>query len=331
MLKDLIKEKYEFIDGDEPIGFGGFSQIFRIRDKKLKNEYILKKLIKKDPKNLIKNGTNKTAFENEVKSLINVKGKNILNIIDYYENDNDNFYYIVLEKMDGDLENLLQVKYPKGMSSKLIRKIFSQINSGLKLILMNGKCHRDLKPSNILYSYINDEKTDFIIKIGDFGLITDLNETGSNVGSKLFKAPEVENGKYSNKSDLYSIGIILYYLKTGEYIFEGKKDIEILINKENNKIKKDTDDEILNNLIKNLVVKDPHERMEWDDYFNDPFFKVNDENKDTKKKYEFQLNKYEFIYDEPSYFLGFGEVYRVRDKKSKNRIYFKSNEKKRWK
>ena len=107
MLKNIIKEKYEFIDGDDPIGFGGFGQIFRIRDKKVKTEYILKKLIKKDPKNLIKNGTDKATFENEVNSLKNVKGKNILNIIDYYSDDNDKYYYIVLEKMDGDLENLL--------------------------------------------------------------------------------------------------------------------------------------------------------------------------------------------------------------------------------
>ena len=163
---------------------------------------------------------------------------------------------------------------------------------------MKGKCHRDLKPSNILISYINDEKTDFIIKLGDFGLITDLDQTeyASNVGSKLFKAPEVEIDKYSNKCDLYSIGIILYLLKTGEYIFDGKREIEILINKENNKIKKDIiDDKLLNKLIKKLVVNDPHKRMEWNDYFNDPFFKVNDENieynDECKIKYLIYIDK----------------------------------------
>ena len=180
--------------------------------------------------------------------------------------------------MDGDLENLLQEKYPKGMSSKLIRKIFSQINSGLKLILMNGKCHRDLKLSNILYSYINDEQTDFIIKIGDFGLITDLisSQTASNAGTELYKAPEVEDGKYSNKCDLYSIGIILYHLNTGEYIFEGKTLLEKLINKKNGKIKKEINEPKLNDLIKKLVVNDPHQRIEWKDYFNHPFFKEKD-------------------------------------------------------
>ena len=76
---------------------------------------------------------------------------------------------------------------------------------------------------------------------------------------------------------MYSIGIILYLLKTGECIFEGKKKGDILANKNSNKIKKETDDKLLNNLIKKLVVIDPHERMEWNDYFNAPFFRENEE------------------------------------------------------
>ena len=157
-------------------------------------------------------------------------------------------------------------------------------------MINNNTTHRDLKPSNILFSYTNDKKTDFIVKIGDFGLSTDLKstKTASNTGTELFKAPEVGNEKYSNKCDLYSIGIILYMLKTGEYIFDGKNNMDTLINKNANKMKKDTDDEKLNRLIKKLVVIDPHERMKWEDYFEDPFFKVNDE--DVKESEECKIN-----------------------------------------
>ena len=181
--------------------------------------------------------------------------------------------------MDGNLYKMLK-DYENKMSSKLIRKIFSQINSGLKIMKENGKTHRDLKPENILFSYVNDKKTDFIIKICDFGLSKDLDLTKSdlsNVGTDKFKAPEIEERKYSNKCDLYSIGIILYMLKTGEYIFDGKTNFDIQMNIKFDKIKKETDDSKLNNLIKKLVVYDPHKRMEWDDYFKDPFFNVNDE------------------------------------------------------
>ena len=239
--------------------------------------------------------------------MIDVKGTNLVNIVDYYDKIDNEFYYIILEKMDNDLTEML-FDYKNGMSSKLIRKIFAQINSGLKIMISKGKIHRDLKPENILFSYINDKKTDFLFIIADFGLSTDLDEKtiiASNAGSDLYKAPEIEEEKYSNKCDLYSIGIILYLLKTGEYIFEGKKKFDILKNKVNNKIKKDTNDPLLNKLIKRLVVNDHHKRMEWEEYFNDPFFRVNDDDikineeckinllqkdKKLKLKYEFNIN-----------------------------------------
>ena len=139
-----------------------------------------------------------------------------------------------------------------------------------------GMCHRDLKPSNILYSYTNKEKTDFIIKICDFGLTTGLENTTkidkTNAGTPIFKAPEVETREYNNKCDLYSIGIILYMLKTREYIFEGKNLREKLNNQFQNKFKKETDDKLLNDLIKKLVVYERKDRLNWDDYFNHPFF-----------------------------------------------------------
>ena len=286
MNKTTFTDKYEYIE-EEAVANGGYGQIYRIRDKKVKTEYVLKKLRKEDLENNIP-GTDQQSFENELNFLINVKGTNIINIIDYYLTDK--YYYLILEKMEGDLSMMLK-KNKNGMSSKLIRKFFSQINSGLKVMIKEGKTHRDLKPSNILYSYVNDKKDDFILKLGDFGLATDLVETqtASNAGTDLFKAPEIEEGRYSNECDLYSIGIILYMLKTGEYIFEGKTRFEILKNKNENKFNKDTDDEKLNCLIKKLVVVDPHKRLKWDEYFEDPFFKVNDddinENEDCKRKY----------------------------------------------
>ena len=280
MMNPTFKDKYEYIEND-PIYSGGFGQIYRIRDKKVKTEFVLKKLRKEDPNNqFLKGTTDETSFNNELNFLINVKGTNIINIIDYYSDEDEKYYYLVLEKMDGNLNKMLKDNENK-MSSKLIRKIFSQINSGLKIMNNNGKTHRDLKPENILFSYVNDKKTDFIIKICDFGLSKDLDLTKSdlsNVGTDKFKAPEIEEGKYSNKCDLYSIGIILYMLKTGEYIFDGKTRFDILKNKKYDKIKKETDDSKLNNLIKKLVVNDPHKRMEWNDYFNHPFFNVNDDN-----------------------------------------------------
>ena len=278
--------KYEFINNN-PIASGGYGQIYKIRDKKVKTEFILKKLTKSNPNNpkiLINdkyvNGTEKEEFENEKNFLISVKGTNILNIIDYYDDDKNGCYYFVFEKMEGDLQDLLNTKYIHGMPSNMIKKIFGQINSGLEVMVKKGKCHRDLKPSNILYSYIDNKKKDFIIKIGDFGLATDLASTkkyATDCGSCIFKAPEVGTKKFNNKCDLYSIGIILYMLKTGEYIFEGNDIREIIRNQDNNNLKKDTDDKILNDLIRRLVVADPDKRISWNEYFNHQFFKDDDD------------------------------------------------------
>ena len=219
-MKATFDEKYEYIE-NEPIGGGAYGLVYRIRDRVLKTEYVLKKLRKKDPNDPNSKGTDQQTFENEINFLIDVKGTNIINIIDYYAEKNDKYYYIILEKMEGDLTKMIN-KFKNGMSSKLIRKIFLQLNTALKEMIKNGKTHRDLKPSNILFSYTNDKQSDFIIKIGDFGLAADLvsTKTLSNAGTELFKAPEVGKGRFSNKCDLYSLGIILYMLKTGEYILK---------------------------------------------------------------------------------------------------------------
>jgi len=278
--KSSFDDKYEYI-GKDPICQLKLGFLYRVKDKKFGNEYILKKLKKFDPKNPGIEIEAKESFDTELYFLKNVKGNNIINIIDFYENEKD-YYYIVLEKMDGDLAQMLTENYKNGMPSNLIRKIFKQLNSGLKIMRAKGICHRDLKPNNILFSYTNEKKNDFIIKLADFDLSTELSsisQTKSIAGTELFKAPEIKKEKYSNKCDLYSLGIILYMLKTGEYIFEGEDLFEILTNKNNNKIKKDTDDEKLNKLIKKLVVINPKERIEWKDYFDDPFFKENDNEK----------------------------------------------------
>ena len=261
-----FNEKYDYID-NKPRKKGGFGEIYDIIDKKVKTEYILKK-IKKEK-----------FFESELKTLLEVKGTNIVNIVDWYYIQNEKCYYLVLEKMDGDLTMMLN-EYKNGMPSKLIRKIFLQINSGLKIMKKNGKAHRDLNPKNILFSYTNDKKTDFIVKIGDFGLSKDLTsitkETSSKGGTPFYFAPEIFDGKYSNKCDLYSIGVLLYVFKTGDKNFINF--IDNIGDLRNNTIKnKKFDDEKLNNLIKNLVVSDPTNRMNWENYFEDPFFKDNDE------------------------------------------------------
>ena len=125
METTVFNEKYDYID-NKPKNKGGFGEIYSIKDKKIQTEYILKK-IKREK-----------SFESELKTLLEVKGTNIVNIIDWYYIQNEKCYYLVLEKMDGDLSMMLN-EYKNGMPSKLIRKIFLQINSGLKIMKKKRK------------------------------------------------------------------------------------------------------------------------------------------------------------------------------------------------
>ena len=262
-IPNYIKEKYELIDAN-PIGAGGFGAVFRIRDKRVFNEYVLKMISKQK--------TEKKYFDKEKNFLLKVKGTNIVKLIDYYEDDKSDYYYFVFEKMEGDLQQLLDTKYKNGMPLEMIKKIFSQLNSALKLMKNFKLSHRDLKPANILYSYIGEN--DFIIKLADFGISTDLKtttQTASKIGTPVYMAPEIEKGKYNDKCDLYSLGIILYQLKTGKNIF-GNTPEEFYINRKNNNLKK-TGDKLLDDLIKNIVVYEPIDRISWNEYFNHPFFK----------------------------------------------------------
>ena len=120
MKEVTFDKKYEYIE-NEPIGGDAYKFIYRIRDRVLKTEYILKKLRKKDPNDPNSKGIDQQTFENEINFLINVKGTNIINIIDYYMDKNDKYYYIILEKMDGDLDEMIN-KFKNGMPSKLVRK-----------------------------------------------------------------------------------------------------------------------------------------------------------------------------------------------------------------
>ena len=109
-----LPEKYQFID-NEPIIRGAYGAIYLIRDRRVRTEFILKRIRKEF--------SSKEIYENEIDFLFNLKGPNIINIFDYFIDDK--YYNLILEKMDGDLEQLLQTKYKKGMPSKIYSPVLS--------------------------------------------------------------------------------------------------------------------------------------------------------------------------------------------------------------
>ena len=221
-----------------------------------------------------------------------------------YFHDEDNFV-IIMELCDTDLSKILTnriIKNGKGFNSEEILEILKQLNKAFKVMKENKIIHRDLKLENILVKYIDKENKKYIIKLSDYGCskrISSLtkNYFKTNVGTLSYMAPEILKGEeYNYKCDLWSIGIIIYKLYFGKFPYSGLTEEALKSQIENlgNKILKKTDNEDLDDLIMKLLEKDPIKRLNWDSYFNHPFFGKNKIN----LIYECEKDGYEYIFGE---------------------------------
>ena len=197
-----------------------------------------------------------------------------------------NDFYIITGYYDDNLLNYFSKYFKRNninMPQNLINKIFKQINLALKELLNNNIIHRDIEPNNILIKYLNEEKTNFNSFLSGYDLSENLNEDGlSNklCGQIQFAAPEIAQGKYySNKCDLYSIGVTIYFLYFGEFPYEVSLINNMISMKKSSKFDLNMNKENLeeNSEIKDLLNKllklEPKERITWKEYFEHPFFK----------------------------------------------------------
>ena len=285
-MEIIFNNKYK---GKDIIGKGGFGIIYKVLEIETKKFYALK-LITIVENNEIKKF--KEEYEKEIEVMKTMKNKYIIELKDYFLDKKNKGYCIVMELCDGNLRQILNKYKSKGLPINIINKIFIQLNEALNVMINNKYYHRDLKPENILIKYTDKNKTNFDIKLTDFGLssneINSIVKSHSNVGSEKYKAPEVDDFEYNNKIDLWSLGIILYELYTNKYIFDSSNPKERKINREKG-IVKETDNEMINKLIRKLIQVDISKRISWEEYFNDDFFKIKEE-KEKNKKSESELN-----------------------------------------
>ena len=267
-------------------------------------------------------------FFNEVNHLKILQGEkkenNYTVLFDEYFNT-ENEFVIVMELCDDNLLNY-SLNHKNPLSLEEIHEILSQLNNSFEIMVEKKIIHRALKLENILIKYINKEKTKFIAKLK-------LNEDScslENSSNKLSEerilrnikilAPEILNHKkYNEKSDLWSLGVLIYFLAFKEYPYDGncKEDIlKKIINKQEIKKRKEEDSENLNKLIQSLLIEEPNERISWKDYFKHSFFKINH---DYRKYYKIGEKLGEG---------GFGIIYKAIDKKTKEERAIKIMEKK---
>ena len=214
-----VNNRYEIL---KTIGEGGMANVYLAQDTILDRDVAIKVLrgdLANDDKFV-------RRFQREALSASSLSHPNIVEIYDVGEDDGD--YFIVMEYVPG--KNLKQLLKRRGsLTVEEVVDIMLQITSAMSVAHDNLIIHRDLKPQNIL---IMDDGG---VKITDFGIAmalnaTQLTQTNSAMGSVHYFPPEQANGKGATlKSDVYSLGIMMYELLTGELPFRGDNAVEIAL------------------------------------------------------------------------------------------------------
>lgn len=217
MIGKVLGNRYEII---EKIGTGGMSIVYKAKCRLL-NRFVAVKILRDE---FADNAEFIKRFKIEAQAAASLSHPNIVSIYDVGNQDNLN--YIVMEYVDGvTLKEYITEK--KLLNWKESINIAVQICSALEHAHKNGIIHRDIKPHNII---ITKEMT---AKVMDFGIARaasffTVTFAGNAIGSVHYFSPEQARGGYTdNKSDIYSLGVVLYEMLTGVVPFEGDSPVAI--------------------------------------------------------------------------------------------------------
>lgn len=257
MIGEILGNRYEI---EEKIGEGGMSVVYKARCNKL-NRYVAVKVLKKE---MSDNEDIVNKFKREATAIAALSDNNIVNILDVGSQDDIN--YIVMEYVKGKTLKELIKQFGK-LNYETAITIAIQIAKALECAHKNNIIHRDVKPQNIL---VTEEG---LIKVTDFGIAKStssatLTNTTTIMGSAHYFSPEQAKGTLvDNRTDLYSLGVVLYEMVTGRVPFEADSPVTIALKhiqeevvppkQINSKIP-----ESLNKLIIKAMEKDPGMRYQ---------------------------------------------------------------------
>ena len=267
----------------ETIGTGNFGKIFKAKNIKTSNIYVIKEIDKLKYKSLTNNDFN----ENSIKKLNlanNIKIKEII--------DSGDFLYIIMELCPLNLEYYLKIR-ENNLSIDEIRELLIQLNIIFQKINELNLIIRDIKPSNILFSF--DKISKLTLKISDYDLSQFLIDK-KNLNISLTMSPEVLKGEnISNKNNVWILGNIIYYMVFKEYLYNAKNSSQLINAINKSKKPKSTPDKDLTDLISKMLVVDANKRISFNEYLNHSFFKKNINNQNEINNLQLNTPFFNFI------------------------------------
>ena len=276
IMKGNLLDKYTV---EKEIGAGGYARCLLVKNKTTGQLYACKELQKNKLNNV-------ASLKSEIQILIKLDHPNIIKLYEIYENDN--YIYLVMELCTGGelFDRIIQkTEQGKTFTEKEVANIFYQMMSAINYCHSNKIVHRDLKPENLLLA-TQDENSP--IKVIDFGMSRIFNDKQAmfdKVGTAYYISPEVLDGFYDEKCDIWSAGVILYILLCGYPPFNGNDDDEIFESIKKRKfVYPDAEWANISNEAKDLINKmlsDPLNRLTAEQVLSHPWLKKQ-LSKDTK-------------------------------------------------
>ena len=254
MIDKMICNRYKIIDH---LGTGGMATVWLGYDTILDRNVAIKTFkIDANDEDAVK------RFNREAKAVTSLSHPNIVSIYDV-ENEGD-FYYLILEYVEGMTLKDYMMKNPK-MPIETIVHISKQIADGLCHAHQNGIIHRDIKPQNIL---MNENLT---CKITDFGIAraygdTTLTQTNQMLGTVYYLSPEQARGNVATaQSDIYSLGILIFEMITGQIPFKGESAVAIALKHLQEELPdidkyRENVPQSVKNIVLKATMKNPNER-----------------------------------------------------------------------
>lgn len=215
----ILKDRYVL---EDMIGSGGMAVVYRATDRVTGNDVAVK--ILKDE--FVADEQFRRRFLNESRAISMLRHRNIVSVIDFEFEGNPQ--YIVMEYIDGiTLKDFIRTQ--KAIPYTIAVKITMQILSALQHAHERGIIHRDIKPQNIMIL------SDGTIKVMDFGIariskFETVTMTDKAIGTVYYISPEQARGEHTDeKSDIYSVGVMLYEMLTGALPFDGDTPVSVAI------------------------------------------------------------------------------------------------------